>query len=219
MEIEEGFITFPTLPGGLLLKVGKMKAQFGKVNTLHTHALPWVDRPLVTQNLLGGDEGAQRRRRLGLEADPQPVVFLEATGEVYQGQNVRLFTRQRAAIWRTGRLRGYRDLTESTNVDVGGSSFASGHNDVGQDFTTRLFGVDATFRYRPLRRAIYRRFLGRTELFWSRRGRKAATSNAFGMYGQRDYQFARRWFAGAPLRLVGARLRSRRSWTRGRRCC
>ena len=30
-------MTFPTLPGGLLMKVGKMKAQFGKVNTLHSH--------------------------------------------------------------------------------------------------------------------------------------------------------------------------------------
>ena len=57
LEIEEGFLTFPTLPGGLLMKVGKMKAQFGKVNTLHSHTLPWVDAPLPIQNLLGGDEG------------------------------------------------------------------------------------------------------------------------------------------------------------------
>ena len=47
LEIEEGFITFPTLPGGLLMKVGKMKAQFGKVNTMHSHTLPWVDEPLA----------------------------------------------------------------------------------------------------------------------------------------------------------------------------
>ena len=31
LEIEEGFLTFPTLPGGLLMKVGKLKAQFGMV--------------------------------------------------------------------------------------------------------------------------------------------------------------------------------------------
>ena len=37
VEVEEGFLTFPTLPGGLLVKVGKLKAQFGKVNTLHSH--------------------------------------------------------------------------------------------------------------------------------------------------------------------------------------
>ena len=57
LEIEEGFLTFPTLPGGLLAKVGKMKAQFGKANTFHSHNLPWVDAPLPIKNLLGGDEG------------------------------------------------------------------------------------------------------------------------------------------------------------------
>ena len=56
-ELEEGFITFTTLPARLLLKAGKMRASFGKVNTLHAHTLPWTDRPLVTRNLVGGDEG------------------------------------------------------------------------------------------------------------------------------------------------------------------
>ena len=57
-------------------------------------------------------------------------------------------------------------------------------------------GIDATVRYRPLRRAIYRRFQGRTELFWSKRGQESGTVDAFGMYGSAEYQFARRWFVG-----------------------
>jgi hypothetical protein len=61
---------------------------------------------------------------------------------------------------------------------------------------TRLFTVDATFRHRPLQRALYRRFLGRTELVWSRREDPAGSVSAFGMYASGDYQFARRWFAG-----------------------
>jgi hypothetical protein len=95
-----------------------------------------------------------------------------------------------------GRLRGYHDLTESTNVDVG-TSIAWGHNDLGSDFSTRIAAVDATVRYRPLRRAIYRRLIGRTELFWSRREQPDDNVSAFGMYVSGDYQFARRWFAGA----------------------
>ena len=47
--LEEGYLTFTALPAGLQLKVGKMRAAFGKVNTLHNHVLPWVDRPLVNQ--------------------------------------------------------------------------------------------------------------------------------------------------------------------------
>ena len=37
VEVEEGFITFTSLPGGLLVKVGKMRERFGKVNPMHTH--------------------------------------------------------------------------------------------------------------------------------------------------------------------------------------
>jgi len=94
-------------------------------------------------------------------------------------------------------VRGYRDLTEGTNLDLG-TSFAYGHNDARPDATTQLFGVDATIRYRPLRRAIYKRFLGRTELFWSRRDTATLgdQADAFGAYVSGDYQFARRWFAG-----------------------
>lgn len=47
IEVEEGFVTFPTLPGGLLAKVGKMRANFGRLNAFHNHTLPWTDRPLV----------------------------------------------------------------------------------------------------------------------------------------------------------------------------
>src|SRR6185295_13925249 len=57
VNLEEGYLTFPAIPGGLLVKVGKMRAAFGKVNTLHNHVLPWTDRPLVTGNLLGGEDG------------------------------------------------------------------------------------------------------------------------------------------------------------------
>jgi hypothetical protein len=52
-EVEEGYITFTSLPANLLLKAGKLRANFGKMNTLHTHALPSVDRPLVTENWWG----------------------------------------------------------------------------------------------------------------------------------------------------------------------
>ena len=45
VNLEEGFITFTALPGGIVAKAGKMRSAFGKVNTLHNHVLPWIDRP------------------------------------------------------------------------------------------------------------------------------------------------------------------------------
>jgi hypothetical protein len=84
-----------------------------------------------------------------------------------------------------------------------GVSFARGHNasgvfedvDLGR-FTTRVVGVDATVRWRPLRRSIYRSFLGRSEIVWSRREQPGPEQRAFGYYVSGDYQMARRWSAG-----------------------
>jgi hypothetical protein len=197
LDVEEGFITFPTLPGGLLLKAGKMKAQFGKVNTLHSHVMPWVDVPLPMRNLLGGDEGLNDAGLSVSKLIMNPLLFLEATGEVYNGNDDLFTSHTRGNLAYVGRLRGYRDITEGTNLDVG-TSFAAGHNETGPDEMTRVFGLDATVRYRPLRRAIYKRFIGRTELFWSHRERPVGpATSAFGAYLSGEYQFARRWFAGA----------------------
>lgn len=209
VEVEEGYITFTSLPKNLLLKVGKMRAQFGKVNTLHTHQMPTVDRPLVTENLVGGEEGLSDAGMSLAYLLHNPVIFVEATGEVYTGDSDVFQSNERSKLAYVGRLRAYRDLTESSNIDVG-TSFAFGPTDVGLDETTpeegieapvldkRLFGIDATFRYRPLRRAIYQRLNLRTELIWSRQELPADLhANSFGMYALGEYQFARRWYFGA----------------------
>jgi hypothetical protein len=202
VEVEEGFITFTTLPAKLLLKAGKLRAGFGKVNTMHIHALPWTDRPLVTENLLGGEEGISDAGLSLARLIPIGETFLEATAEVYSGHSTLFDAPERQDLTYVGRLRGYRDLSESANLDLGGS-FAYGHNGMGPDTTTRLFGVDATFRYRPLRRAIYKRLLARGELVWSRAQTGPETFDSFGGYFSTEYQFARRWFAGARLDASG----------------
>ena len=196
LEVEEGFVTFPTLPGGLLMKVGKMKAQFGKVNTQHSHVLPWVDEPLPMKNLLGGDEGLNDSGLSVSKLIMNPVMFLEATGEIYNGDNDLFKSYKRSDLGYVGRLRGYRDISESMNLDLG-TSVAYGHNDAGPDDTTRLFGIDATLRYRPLQEALYKKALLRTELFWSNRGQLGGDVLAFGGYVSGEYQLTRRLFGGA----------------------
>jgi hypothetical protein len=199
-ELEEGYITFPALPGRFSLRAGKMRAGFGKINPLHNHVLPWLDRPLLTFNLLGGDpsEGDAGINDAGLSVSrilPAPGnVFLEATAELYRGESGLLFQSSRHSdISTIGRLRAYRDLTESTNWEIGGS-YARGHNDAGS--MTQLLGMDTTVRWKPLRRAIYRSLIARAELAWSRRREPDTIARARGWYGSADYQFARRWFAG-----------------------
>jgi hypothetical protein len=92
-------------------------------------------------------------------------------------------------------LRGYKDLTESTNLDLG-LSYARGHNELGSDFLTNLYGVDATLRWKPLRRSIYHSFVGRGEFIWSQRQELPLEQKSFGFYTSGDYQLGRRWFVG-----------------------
>jgi len=194
--VEEGFITFPAVPGGFLLKVGKMRDAFGKVDSQHNHVLPFIDRPLVSQSLLGGEDALADAGISVARLIPNPWVFLEATAQVYRGESTVFKAPTRGDLAYVGHLRAYQDLTESTNLDLGGS-VAYGNNGATADSTTRLFGADATVRWRPLRRSIYTHLLGRTELVWSRREGLGPTVDAFGAYGYLEYQFGRRWFAGA----------------------
>ena len=216
-SVEEGYITFTALPGGLSLKAGRLRSDFGKINAMHNHVLPWLDRPLITTNLLGGDpaESDAGIKDEGLSVSkilPAPAgLFLEATGEVYKGDSGSLFQASRHSDLSTvDRLRAYRDFSESTNLEVG-ASYARGHNDVGTNFITQLYGVDTTFRWKPLQRAIYHSFVARAEFDWSLRDNVSAvpclsanincppnldTLRAHGFYTSADYQLGRRWFAG-----------------------
>ena len=204
--VEEGFVTFPTIPGGVLLKVGKMRAAFGKVNGLHTHVLPWADRPLVTRNLVGGEDGINDAGISVARIIPNPWFFLEATGQVFRGDSADVFqSSRRGDLTYLARLRAYQDLGEATNIDLG-ASLASGHNNAGVldgvdlgRFTTRLSGLDATLRWKPLQRSIYHSFIARSEFVWSRREQGGGPQSAFGYYVSGDYQLGRRWFAGVRV--------------------
>ena len=203
VNLEEGYITFTALPGGFVAKVGKMRSAFGKVNMMHNHVLPWVDRPLVSTNLVGGEDGIDDAGFSVERILPAPKgIFLEATGQVFRGDSADVFTAaNRSDVSTVAHLRGYKDLTESMNLDLG-LSYARGHNDatllngVAGDFVTQLYGADATLRWKPLRRSIYHSFVGRGEFIWSQRQQFPLEQRAFGFYTSADYQFGRRWFGG-----------------------
>ncbi len=201
VNLEEGYITFTALPAGFVAKVGKMRSAFGKVNTLHNHVLPWIDRPLVTNSLVGGEDGIDDAGFSLTHIIPAPKgLFLEATGQVFRGDSgdaaSPVFRASRASdVSAIAHLRGYKDITESTNVDIG-LSYGRGHNELGTDFLTQLYGVDATLRWKPLRRAIYHSFVARSEFIWSQRQQVPTEQRAFGFYTSGDYQLGRRWFLG-----------------------
>ena len=212
VELEEGYITFTALPAGFVAKGGKMRAAFGKVNTLHNHVLPWVDRPLVTQNLVGGEDGIDDAGLSFEHIIPAPRNwFLDFTGQTFRGDSGDIYTSSnKSDVSVVGHLRGYRDLTDNSNLDLG-VSYSRGHNLFGSDFITNLYGIDATYHWKPLQRSIYKSFIARSEFIWRQQDQPSLAAcqtiscplnfapgyqRAFGFYASGDYQFARRWFAG-----------------------
>ena len=176
--------------------------------------LPWVDRPLVTDDLVGGEDGINDAGVSVTRTFAAPrSLFLEATGQVFRGEsgdpslNHPLFVASNNSdVSTVAHLRGYKDLSESTNLDIG-VSFARGHSDLaGQNllnnnFITHLYGADATLRWKPLRRSIYHSFIARSEFIWNQRQQfnaafLPATKRSFGYYASGDYQLGRRWFIG-----------------------
>ena len=112
-------------------------------------------------------------------------------------------TTRRGELSYVGHLRGYHDLSENANIDLG-VSYAHGHNGLSDSraadpssLVTQLYGIDATYRWKPLQRSIYHSFVGRSEWVWSRRNQPTGLQSGSGMYVSGDYQVGRRWFAGA----------------------
>jgi hypothetical protein len=209
VNVEEAYLTFTSLPGGFVARVGKMRAAFGKVNTIHNHALPWTDRPMVTNNLLGGEDGIDDAGLSITRILPAPKgIFLEGTAQVFRGDSENLFSAaRRQDVSYVAHLRGYRDLNESNNIDIG-FSYSRGHsaptegmNDVLFNSHTNLYGLDATYRWKPLRRSIYHSFLARAEFVWSHRDQLSGLAlpeiqKAFGFYASGEYRVNRRWTIG-----------------------
>ena len=194
--LEEGYISWESLPGNLGLKVGRFHGSFGKLNRYHKHALPWVDRDLPTRTFFGGEgligDG------LSLSWLPPRLPFAQ-TNEVYfeviNNSNDRAFSgRGFGDPVYLARLLSYYDVTDAAYFEWGLSA-ATSHWDPQQKNRSTVFGLDLSYRWQPPRRALYRSFELRGELFYNDR-RSAPGGDPWGLYVSGEHQLDRRWFAG-----------------------
>ena len=220
VEVEEGYATLTALPAGLLARIGRMRASFGKANTLHAHTLPWVDQPLPVVNLLGSDEGWIGTGVSVGRLIPLGETFSELTLQAFRGDAEGLFAGEtRSDLAYNAHYRLFRDLTEATNVDLG-ASYGVGPNGGAAGTDTHLAGLDLTWRWKPLQTGLYRSAVVRAEVFRSRRELAAPEpptdpddedpggeppsdvaapddAEALGWFLAGDYQLGRRWSVGA----------------------
>jgi len=203
VDVEEGYLTFTSLPAKFLVKVGRMRVQFGKINTLHLHVLPWPDEPLPILNLLGREEGWIGDGVSVAHLLPMPGdLFSEITLQVFRGESEGLFAAPtRSDLAYNAHYRAYGDISESSNLELG-FSYGYGPNTdstVENTHHTRLEAIDGTFRWKPLQQGLYRSASIRGELFRSRRDQVNGRQEGRGWFVSGEYQLGKRWYTGARV--------------------
>jgi hypothetical protein len=199
--VEEGFITFTKLPHSLTAKVGKFKAAFGKVNTMHGHVLPWADLPLAYTAFLGGEEGLNDSGVSVSMLMPTETIFTEFTGQLLRGAGGPFERHRNSDLTYVGHAKFYGDFNASSNLEFG-LSYARGNGDPLANNDQERYGADLTFRWRPPKTGYSQQLLIRNEWYAAQRmhtdplNPNSSTRLPVGTYLSLDYKFAPRWWIG-----------------------
>ncbi|MFQ5767384.1 MAG: hypothetical protein ACE5ID_05305 [Acidobacteriota bacterium] len=197
VEIEEGYIDFINLPGGLDLILGKKRQQFGVLNRFHRHALDQVDFPLVLEESFGED-GLEGTGASLTWTIPHPWAQTnELTVEVTNGDNDVAFAgADYQRLTYLARLKNFWDLSPTSYLEVGLDALlgsADPHGKLDHDF----YALDAAFNWFPPGRSIYRDLTIRGMLLRSRRELAGGmTRRAYGGYLYGQFKFTQRIIAG-----------------------
>jgi hypothetical protein len=171
IDIEQAFLTTTGLPYGLEARLGRFLMLFGKQNQTHRHDLHTFEYPYVIQRFLG-DEGLKGTGAsvsklfapFGFYQEFQLSV-VDHLGETEEGLRTEApASRRLGGMGYQARLRNYWDLSESANIELGGSAMTgrraretSGFGDFNAvNARQSTLGADLTFRWRPLQEGLYK---------------------------------------------------------------
>ncbi len=166
IELEEAWLETVSLPGNLQVRAGQYLTEFGRINTQHPHTWGFVDAPLVSGRLLGGDGIRNPGIRLSWLV-PTPFYSELFFGvQNSQGETASGFRFDREGegylgrIHDAGRVKGAGDMLYSaryaasfdvtdTQTLLAGVSGAFGPNGSGTDTDTQIYGVDLYWKWKP----------------------------------------------------------------------
>lgn len=198
IDIEEGFLTFQSLPRGFGLRTGKFLLPFGKHNSLHTHQTPFVNAPVGVEEILGHHAAADVGFELSYSL-PMPW-YSEILGILIDGGANELFDKKSNFPAAGGRFSNLWDISDNSTIEFGSSVLYGPkgegphhHDENGvehhdEDENLLLYGLDLTFKWKDIREAYGKAFIWQNE-FLSHAG-----GNHAGFYSILQYKFARRWW-------------------------
>ncbi|HEX3126699.1 MAG TPA: hypothetical protein VH394_05160 [Thermoanaerobaculia bacterium] len=194
VDIEEGYVSYANLPGGLQLTAGKFRQSFGVLNRWHLHALPQIDYPLALQTYFG-DEGLAQT---GVRAEwllPHPwATANELSLELTDGESEAFGGESFDRLVGLAHLKNYWDIGDSVYAELGLSGIAGGN---GQGGDSQVLGADFTWHWQPPSRAKYREVTWRTEVLRSDRDDADGVNHqAWGGYSYVESLLAQNLYAG-----------------------
>jgi hypothetical protein len=191
-EIEEGYLTTLSLPAHLQLKAGRFKQDVGRVNPVHTHALPFIDMPDAYVSFFG-EEGLKGD---GLSLSwllPNHSFFQELTVEATNVAESPSFERSKKNNYLyLAHLKNFWDLTDNATLELGLTGM-NGEN-LQKQFTN-ILALDLTYKWKPVQFNTYKSVTFQNEFYYSHAKQIDTTAiNALGFYSMLNVQIAKRLF-------------------------
>lgn len=226
LGVEEAALQTTSLPGNLELKAGRFFGEFGRLGYIHDHELPFVNRPLVLDQYIGGESRSDGAQVNWLVPVPQYISVTVGVGDSFGGDspnpnNPGTF-RNANGLNTWGRLSTYFDLTQNWQLETGVSGLANPRTEdrggalVQPDGVStltekkrQLEGVDLKVSYVPLQDNQFRRFTWGTEVLHSDNSylvdpnglpnsgdESDENVSSYGLYSYVEYRWDREWSAG-----------------------
>jgi hypothetical protein len=165
VELEEVYGTTTSLPKGLQVKAGHFFTEFGRLNPQHPHSWDFVDQPLVNGRIFGPDglrsTGVRMSWLMPTSFYSEAFVALQNSqgetatsfrgvpGETLFGNEIH--EREVKSVTDMIIVPRYAtsfDLSDTQTLLIGASG-AFGPSGTGPDARTRVFGVDAFWKWKP----------------------------------------------------------------------
>ncbi len=167
VELEEAFATTTSLPHNFQVKVGQYLTEFGRINATHPHTWDFVDQPLVSGKMFGGDG----LRSIGVRASwlmPTPFYselllgmqnasgatmtsFGGVAGDTQFGRPLDPdVVKSFGDMLYVPRWNGSFDIGDTQTLVVGASG-AFGPNGTGPDADTAIGGIDFLWKWKSAR--------------------------------------------------------------------
>ncbi len=225
VELEEAFVATTSIPHNLQIKAGQYLTAFGRVNQQHPHSWDFVDQPLVTGLMFGGDGlrsvGAQLSWLMPTGVYSEFIVGLQnANGETAtsfgylpgETQFGRLIlpdvVKALGDMLYVPRWTGAFDIGDNQTMVVGLSG-AFGPNGTGPGAKTEIGGVDLLWKWKSPRADKGFPFV-KIQAEWMLRNYDAAATDTLpaevfqdqGAYSQVVWGIRPMWTAGLRLEYV-----------------